>query len=206
MSDPIVPAWLNDLLAGIFGVTMRTKHFALFIGVLLLASVFSACGLSRSAAGDVIKNDKKFPQTKTMTFSGGMLGTGAALDNKDINGVFARALKDVGYVDSDGKLTPAGQEAAKSWKDTSYSGGILGAISSYDVEVGQRELKDVTGLSESPIPGGTSMEATFTWFWKPTGKVGEAMKLQDMVNTGEAELQKFDDGWRVTHLDFKYEH
>jgi hypothetical protein len=147
-------------------------------------------GLSRSNAAALISKNASFPKTWETLYSG--------RNNQDDNQGehFLQGMKSQGYIDSDGKYTPKGEAAKVNWRKRTFS-----ASPSYEnwyVPCGERELIEVTGISETQI---SMAEATFTWHWKPN-EIGKAIDLGKETYTGRAVFQKFDDGWRVQRLTF----
>lgn len=111
-------------------------------------------------------------------------------------------MQELGLTSSGGSFTPKGRTVFETWEkdEDIFNGSVLG----YNVPVGERELDEVTGLSEITNPMGSYMEAQFTWYWKPTTDIGKAIKIEKNKYDGAALLQKFDDGWRVANVQFDY--
>lgn len=161
----------------------------LLVAIYLIS--LTGCGLTRSKASTLISEYPKFANTKTATYDSWAM----MADDGSERGALAKAMSSLGYIDSDGKLTPKGETAKKDWKE--HRDPLQ-----YEINVGKRELVEVTGLSESTDPTGSYAEATFTWHWAAISDVGKEMGIDKKTYTGEAQLQKFDDGWRVSDIRF----
>lgn len=177
---------------------MPKKTLALPISLLIFTIAIStgcSSGLSRSNAADLISKDARFPKIKETKYS----GTGRQDDDTGEN--FLRAMKSQGYIDSAGKYTAKGEAAKVNWRRYAIEGY---GYETWYVPVAQRELVEVTGISEPQDPTVALTEATFTWHWKPN-EIGTAMNVPHLgktTYTGRAVFQKFDDGWRVQRLEF----
>jgi hypothetical protein len=163
---------------------------SLLVFTSLAISTGCSSGLSRSNAADLISKNPSFHKTWDTLYSG-------RNDPKDNQGEhFLQGMKSQGYVDSDGKYTPKGEAAKVNWRKLTFE-GFPNYVNWY-VPCGERELIEVTGISETQNP--TGAEATFTWHWKPN-EIGKGW-LGRETYTGTAVFQKFDDGWRVKGITF----
>jgi hypothetical protein len=169
------------------------------IGLLIFTiAITTGCSsaLSRSNAGDLISKDPRFPKTAETRYS----GTGRQDDDTGEN--FLRAMRSQGYIDAAGKYTAKGEAAKVNWKRYAIEGY---GYETWFVPVAERELVEVTGISEPQNPTEALAEATFTWHWKPN-EIGKEMNVPHLgktVYTGAATFKKFDDGWRVQRLEFQ---
>lgn len=180
---------------------MTRRHNVLLILGFLLAELCSAgCSLSRADASSLISQDQRFVKTNTFTY-GGTLASHLRADSEQ--GDFARALSSLNYMDSEGRLTQKGETAKSTWKLKVIPGGVIPDIETYEIPVGKREIVEVTGLSNVQSPVGSFVHATFTWRWAPVSDVGKEMKIDKKTHTGEALLQKFDDGWRIAKMQLE---
>jgi hypothetical protein len=95
-------------------------------------------------------------------------------------------------------LTEKGKKEATNWEQGS---GMMG--NHYKIPVLKREVVEVTGISE-PEPGGNKAQATFKWRWQALNDIGAALmkndKNSEQIFQGNANLQKFDDGWRLMNV------
>lgn len=89
------------------------------------------------------------------------------------------------------QLTTDGQRQASSWRSQS---DLLG--SGWDIPVAAVQLVDVTGISQAE--GTPLAQVEFTYSWVPTA-FGQKLGItpDGTPKAGSAELQRFDDGWRV---------
>ena len=178
---------------------MKTNNCILSI-IAGLCLFLCGCGLSRSSAGSLISDHKDFKEDKkTVRIMTGTSPYSLTQNSDEIDQVL-RAMRELGLAESNNSLTPSGVRESKSWHQEKDI--FKGTLLAYDVPIGERELDEVTGLSEITNPMGSFMEAQFKWHWKPTTEIGKKTKLEDKSYEGKALLQKFDDGWRVTTIKF----
>jgi hypothetical protein len=124
------------------------------------------------------------------------------------------------------ELTPRGKDLSRSWlltKDVMpsapYLSGFCWTDSSnyhtgvpchkasgtvYSIVLARRKLNEVTGITTDS--GGKESEAEFSWEWAPTG--ADAKMFADRmpaagVQKGRAAFQLYDDGWRITQIEFQ---
>jgi hypothetical protein len=180
---------------------MLKKHAFLISLTILLVVISAGCSgqLSRSTAGSQISKHEKFPSTNTLTFYRGLA---TQIDADSDQGKLARALTSLGYMGEDGWLTEKAVKAKAQWKQKDIPIWPAGSDTQYEIPLGERELVEVTGLSEIEGPGGTYMQANFTWRWAATSDVGKEMEIGKNLQDGKALFQKFDDGWRVQNVKF----
>jgi hypothetical protein len=100
-------------------------------------------------------------------------------------------------------LTEAGKSASAAWQ---AGPGSSGKGTAWTIPIGQRELVDVTGLTDAP--GGSKL-VEFEWKWAPNRlgttldeSIAEASVFFRKSRKGSADCQRWDDGWRcrLTHI------
>lgn len=162
----------------------------------LLSVSCGGSGLSRSEAANLIPNSQEFSEAREENFQIGLVNAFAA-DELSSQQPYT-ALSSLGYIviSADGgasivSLTDKGRQEAANWEQFYWMGR-----NSYKIQVANREVVEVTGISE-PESEGNIAQATFTWRWKPTNEVGRAMAVDKQTYNGNATFEKFDDGWRV---------
>lgn len=180
-------------------MTTRKRSSAAVCLLLVFIALASGCGrgLSRNNAADLISQSNTFITNQSANYQPNLPRERLFLlmDNT-YEGDFHRALKEVGFIDSNLELTEAGINATKGWKmDSTIKGS-----ESYSVPLAKRELVEVTGIGEIQGQSGSFIEAKFKWRWEPINDIGKAMKLEIRVGYGSAIFRKFDDGWRLDSL------
>lgn len=168
-------------------------------------------GLSRSEAGRQISADQKFAEPMKVEFRYGKVygkgvGESTSLD-MSLNMHIYTVLESLGYIETGYdpnplmdiiNLTEKGKRESAKWEQGS---GMLG--NHYKIPVLKREVVEVTGISE-PKAGENKAEATFKWRWQPLNDIGETLlkndKNTEQIFQGSANLQKFDDGWRLVKV------
>jgi hypothetical protein len=181
---------------------MLNKQVALVsLAIFLSIVINTSCSgsLSRSNASDLISKHEKFPETKQIDFKNVINVPNDGSEGGD----FTLAMKSLGYVDSEGKLTQKGEDAKNNWGKKDIPLYPSGNYRIYQVTVGKREIVEVTGISDVQNPMGAFSEATFTWHWAAASDVGKAMNIDKKIYKGEALFQKFDDGWRIQKIHFE---
>lgn len=178
-------------------LNMRTWLLGFVVAFCLIIS--AGCGLTRSKASSLISDDARFATSHTVAYDD-WLPLASNADSE--HGAFSRAMSSLGYMDGDGKLTAKGENAKKDWNEKKVPIFAGPDMIQYEITVGKRELVEVTGLTDDQNPAGSFVEATFTWRWAAVGDVGKEMGIDQKTYKGEAQFQKFDDGWRVSNIRF----
>lgn len=78
-----------------------------------------------------------------------------------------------------------------------FQSQLKAQVDSFDwTPIADRQFIEVTGISEE----GNTAKVTFTYQWIPL-KGYEEMRMNKGPQTGTANFQKFDDGWRVGFME-----
>ncbi len=179
--------------------------------IVCVSTLLLACGsstLSRSKAQELLAASAAFKQSKTYPF---MLAKGISVEKAyealASEGLIEVLHKPFGVVDTE--LTTKGRETAANlkWKIGPY----IGAPRVLFVPVAVPELVAITGI----MPSEKEAKAEFTWKWTLTA-IGQKLAQRGVslggwgdisvgfnpgqVLNGEAVLQLYDDGWRVTDV------
>jgi hypothetical protein len=156
------------------------RHLVLTTFLLLAAYSAAAASLSRPAALAMIQKDSR---------------SAAPVTNGPIGGdQFNAAIRD-GLVVQKGTveiLTPKGQQYFTSYNFSTFGGAELKTPA-------RRVVTSVTGIREGDIT-----VAEFTWHLEAlTAPAAEYTTLNNADQTGDAWFRRYDDGWRVTKIDFR---